>query len=143
MADTAILSPRNNTQLPLRMRDVACLREGGPLLYVQPYFIAYRKVLYMARMKPTEDIQPLTAFRANVASFIAQVRETGRPLVLTQHGRGAAVLLGAAEYEALMDELDFLRDVRVSELQLEAGQGIAHEAVADELRALVRARVGD
>ena len=97
----------------------------------------------MARMKSTEDIQPLTAFRANVASFVAQVRETGRPLVLTQYGRGAAVLLGAAEYEALMDELEFLRDVRVSELQLEAGQGIAHEVVADELRALVRARVGD
>lgn len=97
----------------------------------------------MTRMKSTEDIQPLTAFRANVASFVAQVRETGRPLVLTQHGRGAAVLLGAAEYEALMEEVEFLRDVRVSELQLEAGQGIAHDAVADELRALVRARVGD
>ena len=31
----------------------------------------------MTRMKSTEDIQPLTAFRANVASFVAQVRETG------------------------------------------------------------------
>ena len=31
----------------------------------------------MPRMKSTEDIQPLTAFRANVASFVAQVRETG------------------------------------------------------------------
>jgi antitoxin YefM len=53
-------------------------------------------------IKPTEDIQSLTAFRANVASFVDRVRETGRPLILTQHGKSAAVLLGAADYEALI-----------------------------------------
>ena len=95
----------------------------------------------MTRMKPTEDIQPLSAFRANVAAFVDQVRATGRPLVLTQHGRSAAVLLGAAEYETLMDELELFRDVRLSELQLAAGEGIAHEDVMRDLRARVRSRI--
>ena len=94
----------------------------------------------MARMKTTEDIQPLSAFRSNVAAFVEQVRTTGRPLVLTQHGRGAAVLLGAAEYEALMEELELLRDVRLSDLQLEKGEGISHAGVARELRERVRSR---
>jgi antitoxin YefM len=97
----------------------------------------------MPSVKPTEDIQPLTAFRANVASFVDQVRETGRPLVLTQHGRSAAVLLGAADYEALIEELDLLRDVQISERQLAAGQGIPHEQVAQELREIVRARLAE
>jgi prevent-host-death family protein len=97
----------------------------------------------MPTVKPTEDIQPLTAFRANVASFVDQVRETGRPLVLTQHGRSAAVLLGAADYEALIEELEVLRDVQISERQLAAGKGIPHEQVAQELREVVRARLAE
>jgi len=97
----------------------------------------------MAAVKPTEDIQPLTAFRANVASFVDQVRETGRPLVLTQHGRSAAVLLGAADYEALIEELEVLRDIQVSERELAEGRGIPHEQVAQELREIVRSRLAE
>lgn len=95
----------------------------------------------MSPLKPTEDIQPLTAFRANVASFVEQVRQSRRPLVLTQHGRSAAVLLAAAEYEALVDELETLRDIHVSEAELAEGRGIPHEEVADRLRAIVQSRV--
>ncbi|MDA1349244.1 MAG: type II toxin-antitoxin system Phd/YefM family antitoxin [Chloroflexi bacterium] len=97
----------------------------------------------MPTVKPTEDIQPLTAFRANVASFVDQVRETGRPLVLTQHGRSAAVLLGAADYEALIEELEVLRDIQVSERELAEGRGIPHDQVAQELREIVRSRLAE
>ena len=91
-------------------------------------------------MKPTQDIQSLTAFRANVASFVDQVRETRRPLVLMQHGQSAAVLLGAAEYEALVEELEVLRDISISERQLVAGKGIPHKEVKAHLLEIVRRR---
>jgi antitoxin YefM len=94
----------------------------------------------MPTVKPTEDIQTLTAFRANVASFVAQVRETRRPLYLTQHGKSAAVLLNAADYEALTEELEILRDIQGSELELAEGRGIPHDRVVRELRELIRAR---
>ena len=89
----------------------------------------------MPRLKPSRDIQPVTEFRANAAQFIDQVRETGEPVILTQHGRSAAVLLDVESYEALLDELALLRDVRVAEKQLAAGKGVAHAAVAKRLRA--------
>jgi antitoxin YefM len=92
-------------------------------------------------IKPTEDIQSLTAFRANVASFVDRVRETGRPLILTQHGKSAAVLLGAADYEALIEELEILRDIQISEQELAEGRGIPHDEVVRDLRAAVRARL--
>ncbi|HSW31075.1 MAG TPA: type II toxin-antitoxin system Phd/YefM family antitoxin [Longimicrobiales bacterium] len=95
----------------------------------------------MASVRPTEDIQPLTAFRANVAGFVDQVRATGRPLVLTQHGRGAAVLLSAADYEALVDELELLREVALAEREIEAGQGIPHEEVERRLAARLKDRL--
>jgi prevent-host-death family protein len=87
------------------------------------------------RLKPTRDIQPVTEFRANAAQFIEQVRETGEPLILTQHGRSAAVLLDVDAYEAMMDELELLRDVRQAEDQVAAGKGLSHAAVAKKLRA--------
>jgi prevent-host-death family protein len=87
------------------------------------------------KLKPTRDIQPVTEFRANAAQFIEQVRETGEPLILTQHGRSAAVLLDVDAYEAMMDELELLRDVRQAEDQVAAGKGLSHAAVAKKLRA--------
>ena len=88
----------------------------------------------MPRLKPSRDIQPVTEFRAKAAQFIEQVRETGEPVILTQHGRSAAVLLDVDAYESLMDELALLRDVRVAEEQVAAGKGLSHPAVAKKLR---------
>ena len=42
---------------------------------------------------------------------IQHVKSTGRAVVLTQRGRSAAVLIGVAAYQALLDELDALKDV--------------------------------
>ena len=60
---------------------------------------------------------------------------TQRPLVLTQHGRSAAVLLDVRSYEGMLDELALLRDVRTAEQQVAAGQTRTHAAVAKKLRA--------
>jgi len=62
----------------------------------------------MPKLKPSLDIQPVTEFRANAAQFIEQVLKTGEPLLLTQHGRSAAVLLDVESYEAIpMSSLSF------------------------------------
>jgi prevent-host-death family protein len=83
----------------------------------------------MARTpKLSRDIQPLSEFRAHTAKFLRQVQETGRPLVLTQHGRGAAVLLDIAEYERLVERSELAEDIRTAEAQLERGEGVDHAA---------------
>ena len=92
----------------------------------------------MPKLKPSRDIRPVTEFRANAAQFIEQVQETGEPLILTQHGRSAAVLLDVESYEALTDELALLRDVREAESQIAAGKEVAHSAAAKRLRAYSR-----
>ncbi len=89
----------------------------------------------MRKLKPSRDIQPVTEFRANAAQYIEQVQETGEPVILTQHGRSAAVLLNVESYEAMTDELALLRDVRVAEEQIASGKGLSHAAVVKKLRA--------
>jgi prevent-host-death family protein len=91
----------------------------------------------MPKVKPSQDIQPLSTFRANAASLVQQVRETKRPLVLTQHGRSAAVLLDVEEYEAMVEQIEILRDVRRAEYQLDSGQGIDMENGEARLRARI------
>ncbi len=89
----------------------------------------------MPSLKPSQDVQPLSAFRANAAGFLEQVRETKRPIVLTQHGKSAAVLLNVEEYEALMDEVELMRDIREARAELARGEELTHEEVSAELRA--------
>jgi antitoxin YefM len=91
----------------------------------------------MTRLKPSTDIQPLSAFRANAAGFLKEVRESRRPLVLTQHGKSAAVVLDVEQYDALMEELEVIREIKEARAQLARGEGIPHEKAMAELRSRV------
>ena len=81
----------------------------------------------MQPLKLDEDIRPLSEFRSGVASFIKQVNDTRRPLVLTQHGRGVAVVVDIREFEAMRERLAILDDIAISRAQLAAGEGVAHD----------------
>jgi antitoxin YefM len=81
----------------------------------------------------SQDIRPLSEFRANAAAFVQHVRSTRRPLVLTQHGRGAAVLLDIGEYERLVEQIELLQEVQTAEQQLADGQGVEHEEARTEI----------
>jgi len=85
-----------------------------------------------------EDIRPLSEFRANAAGLIRKLRSSKRALVLTQHGHSAAVLMGVAEYQRLLDELELLRDIQAGIHELDSGQGIPHATAKKRLLAALR-----
>jgi antitoxin YefM len=82
----------------------------------------------MQRVVLDQDVKPISEFRANAASLVQQVQRTRRPLVITQQGRSAAVLLAVSEYEKLLAKLDLLQDIHTGEDQIDGGQGITHAA---------------
>ena len=88
----------------------------------------------MSRLRPTTDVRPVTEFRANTSAVIEQMHSTGRPVILTQHGRSAAVLLDPGVYESLIDEVELLRGLATSEAQIAAGQVVPHEDVERRMR---------
>jgi antitoxin YefM len=81
----------------------------------------------MTRPFLDEDIKPLSEFRANTTAFIEQVKDSKRPLIITQHGRGAAVLLGVKEYERLLAKLELLQDIQRAETEISEGKGVDHK----------------
>lgn len=88
----------------------------------------------MKRINLSEDIRPLSEFRANAAALLRHVRESRRSLVLTQRGHSAAVVLDVRQYELLLEEVELLRDVHCAEQQLAAGEGIEHEEAREQIR---------
>ncbi|HCG7771187.1 type II toxin-antitoxin system Phd/YefM family antitoxin [Vibrio parahaemolyticus] len=91
----------------------------------------------MSRIHFDQDIQPLSEFRAGVASYIKQINETRRPLVITQRGKGVAVVLDVAEYEAMQEKIELLEEMRTAEAQLALGLGVSN----DDARAQVLGRI--
>ncbi|RLE21859.1 MAG: prevent-host-death family protein [Acidobacteria bacterium] len=74
-----------------------------------------------------EDIKPVSEFRARSAALIAQVQQSRRPLILTQHGRGSVVVLDVHEFEAMREEIELLRDLGIAERQIDGGHGVSHD----------------
>jgi prevent-host-death family protein len=66
-------------------------------------------VLIMSRFYFYQDTQNLSEFRSGAASFIRQINETRRPIVITQRGKGVAVVLDVAEYEAMQEKIELLK----------------------------------
>jgi antitoxin YefM len=92
----------------------------------------------MASIRFSEDIRPLSEFRANTAAFIEQVQATRRPIVLTQHGRSAAVLLDVAAYEQLVERAEVLEDIHLAEEQIARGEGVEHDEAMRQALAHLR-----
>ncbi len=89
----------------------------------------------MQRLNLSKDIRSLSEVRTGIANFIKQVHDTKRPLVITQHGKGVAVLMDVNEYELIQEKLELLSDIQESITQIENGQGIDHsQAKADLLK---------
>ena len=86
-----------------------------------------------------EDVQSLSEFRSGVSAYIRQVTETKRPLLITQHGKGVAILADVEEFEKLQKRLELLEDLYKAETQINEGRGIPHK----DARALVMKSIKD
>ena len=56
-------------------------------------------------------IDTLTNFKRDSAKYLARLRESGEPLVLTVNGKAEVVLRDAQLYQQLMEEFDRLQDL--------------------------------
>lgn len=83
----------------------------------------------MQRIQLDKDIKPLSEFRSKVANYLEQVRNTKRPLLITQNGKSSAVLMDVSEYESIMEKIELLQDIQVAKTQIDSGNGISSSKV--------------
>lgn len=83
----------------------------------------------MSVLKISEDLHPLTDLKVAAGEIVGQVERTGRPVVLTRHGRGVAVLLSIAAFEEIQERLvdgELRRALEEGEGDIRAGRTITH-----------------
>jgi prevent-host-death family protein len=54
----------------------------------------------------SRDIHSLSSFKRNTLEFIEQMKQTGKPIVLTVNGKAELVVQDAQSYQKLLDALE-------------------------------------
>ena len=65
----------------------------------------------MKHLRIASNLVPVSEFKSRAAECIQRLSETAEPMVITQNGRAAAVLLSPAEYDALTERIRFVEAV--------------------------------
>jgi prevent-host-death family protein len=72
------------------------------------------------------SIEPVTSLKTKPAALIKRVRTRGQPVVITQHGKPAAVLQGVEEYEEQRKALLLLKILARGEEDYRSGRIQGH-----------------
>jgi prevent-host-death family protein len=94
----------------------------------------------MRSVRVSEDIVPVSDFKAQAADWLKRIAETGQPLVITQNGKAAGVLLSPAQFDALSERAQFRAAIDEGLADLTAGRVHSHAAVVADLNKRRRAR---
>lgn len=87
-------------------------------------------------MKPlhvSQDIVPVGAFKAQASRLLRRLRDERRPIVITQNGKPAAVLVTPEEFDRLREHSQFLDAVNAGLADSAAGRLTDDEALDAEL----------
>jgi PHD/YefM family antitoxin component YafN of YafNO toxin-antitoxin module len=89
----------------------------------------------------SQDIHSLSSFKRKTGQFVQQLKDTGRPVVLTINGQAELVVQDAAAYQQLLDLAERARAIEAVRRGLEdvaAGRtqpaGEAFEEIRRELQ---------
>ena len=89
-------------------------------------------------MGKVPNIIPITDLRQDAASVLRRVKEAKEPVLITQRGRAAAVMLSTEAYERGERDRELLRLLARGEKEIAAGKGYDLDAVLAEADAVLR-----
>ena len=97
----------------------------------------------MRRPLLSEDLVPVNEFRANLAEWMKKVEATQRPVVVTQRGRSAAVLVSPAMLDEVEEGKDLVRVVLRGLQESNEGQLVDDDDVWEEVGSLLDKHGGE
>lgn len=83
-----------------------------------------------------EEIKSLSNFKRNTSEFLEQLKETGKPIVLTINGKAELIVQDAGSYQKLLEiaeKLETIEALKPAIEEMKAGKGEAAEKVFAEL----------
>jgi prevent-host-death family protein len=89
-------------------------------------------------MAKIPDIVPITDLRQDATSVVKRASKAREPIIITQRGRAAAVMVSIDAYEHCQHELELLRLLARGEKEIQAGKGYDLDTVLAEADALLK-----
>jgi prevent-host-death family protein len=83
------------------------------------------------------NIIPVSDLRQDAAKVLKKLRNNKEPLIITQRGRAAAVMIGVDAYEKSEHEKELLRLLARGEREIEIGEGYDLDDVLAEADSLL------
>jgi len=78
-------------------------------------------------LRLNKNIIPLSEFRASLSPLIEKLNETRDPLLLTQHGKGVAMVVDVDEFEEMRERLEVLEDIEAVRGDIAQGRVYSQE----------------
>ena len=85
----------------------------------------------------SKDIRSLSDFKRNTTEFVREMKESGKPLVLTVNGRSELVVQDATSYQKLLelvDRLEAIEGIKRGLEEADRGEGVTLEEFDKEMR---------
>ena len=83
------------------------------------------------------NIIPVSDLRQDAAKVLKQLRNDKEPLIITQRGRAAAVIIDVEAYEKAEHEKELLRLLAKGDREIEIGEGYDLDTVLAEADSLL------
>ena len=80
---------------------------------------------------------PVSDLRQDAANIMKRLRKNKEPLIITQRGRAAAVIIGVEAYEKSEHEKELLRILAKGDREIESGEGYDLDTVLAEADSLL------
>ena len=78
------------------------------------------------------NILPVSDLRQDAAKVLKQLRDNKNPIIITQRGRAAAVIIGVEAYEKSEHDKELLHLLAKGDREIEIGEGYDLETVLAE-----------
>ncbi len=87
----------------------------------------------MKTLHVSDDIIPIGEFKTSLSKWLKKINKTGHPLVITQNGRPAGVLISPSEYDELIHKKSFIESINRGLSDVEKGNVYTTQELKDEL----------
>jgi antitoxin YefM len=87
----------------------------------------------MKSINIANDIVPLADFKVQISKYLNNIKSTGRPMVITQNGKPAGVVLSPDDYDELIYQKSLIESINRGLSDINKGNVFTTEELRAEL----------
>ena len=92
-------------------------------------------------MNISRDIKPVSYFKSRASDLLNKIKETHRPVVITQNGEPRAVLQDPESYENMRNAIGLLKLISLGEKDIKRGKSKSQDEVFANIENILKEKM--